>query len=97
MFKVEENRTIYIDSNGNILGEVTYPYISPKVVDVNHTFVDISLRGKGIANTLLTHAFNYFAKNNIKVKCSCSYAIKWLNNHKEYQKLLVDEVYDYDK
>ena len=50
MFKVEENRTIYLDDKGNILGEVDYPYISSNVVDVNHTYVDISLRGKGIEN-----------------------------------------------
>ena len=91
MFKVESNRTIYLDDGGNILGEVNYPYISSNVVDVNHTFVDISLRGKGIANLLLTHAFNYFKENNIKVKCSCSYAIKWINSHKEYQDLIINK------
>ena len=89
MFKVEENRTIYLDDKGNILGEVDYPYISSNVVDVNHTFVDIKLRGQGIANLLLTYAFNYFKENNIKVKCSCSYAIKWINSHSEYQDLLI--------
>lgn len=89
MFKVEENRTIYLDDNGNILGEVDYPYISSNIVEINHTYVDASLRGKGIANSLLTNAFNYFETNNIKVKCSCSYAIKWINIHKEYQHLII--------
>ncbi len=92
MFEVESNRTIYVDDKGNILGEVDYPYISSNVVEVNHTFVDISLRGKGIASLLLTHAFNYFKENNIKVKVTCSYAIKWLNNHKEYSNLVIDLV-----
>lgn len=78
MFQVESNRTLYLDDKGNILGEVDYPYTSKNTVDINHTFVDISLRGKGIASSLLTHAFNYFRKNNIKVKCSCSYAINGL-------------------
>ena len=32
MFKVEENRTIYLDDKGNILGEVDYPYISSRVL-----------------------------------------------------------------
>ena len=90
MFKVEENRTIYLDDKGNILGEVDYPYISSNVVDVNHTFVDISLIGKGIESLLLTYAFNYFKENNIKVKCSCSYAIKWINNHEDYQDLIIN-------
>lgn len=92
MFRVEENITIYLDGKGNTLGEVDYPYISSNVVDVNHTYVDMSLRGKGIASLLLTNAFNYFRENNIKVKCSCSYAIKWISNHKEYSYLVVDLV-----
>jgi len=92
MFRVEENRTIYLDGKGNTLGEVDYPYISSNVVDVNHTYVDMSLRGKGIASLLLTNALNYFRENNIKVKCSCSYAIKWISNHKEYSYLVVDLV-----
>lgn len=89
MFKVESNRTIYLDDKGNILGEVDYPYISSNVREVNHTFVDISLRGKGIASLLLTYAFNYFKETNIKVKVSCSYAIKWISNHPEYQDLII--------
>ena len=92
MFRVEENRTIYLDDKGNFLGEVDYPYISSIVVDINHTYVDMSLRGKGVASFLLTNAFNYFRENNIKVKCSCSYAIKWISNHKEYSYLVVDLV-----
>lgn len=92
MFRVEENRTIYLDDKGNILGEVDYPYISSNVVDINHTYVDMSLREKGVASFLLTNAFNYFRENNIKVKCSCSYAIKWISNHKEYSYLVVDLV-----
>ncbi len=88
MFIVEENRTIYVENN-TILGEVTYPFISFNAVDINHTFVDINLRGKGIADKLLTKAFIYFKKNNIRVKCSCSYAKKWISNHSEYQDLLI--------
>ena len=39
----------------------------------------------------LTHAFNYFRENNIKVKASCSYAIKWLDNHREYADLMIEK------
>lgn len=90
MFKVEENRTTYIDDEGNILGEVDYPYISKNVVNITHTFVDVTLRGRGIADSLLTNAFEYFKDNNIKVKCSCSYAKKWVLNHEEYHNLVIN-------
>ena len=92
MFKVEENRTIYLDDKGNILGEVDYPYISSNVVDINHTFVDISLRGKGIANLPFNSCLLTISReNNIKVKASCSYAIKWLDNHREYADLMIEK------
>lgn len=73
MFEVYNNKTVYKENNV-ILGEVTYCNISSDIVDVNHTYVDIKLRGKGIADKLLAHAFLYFKENNIKVKRSCSYA-----------------------
>lgn len=90
MYKVEENRCIYLE-NDKILGLVTYPYIKENVVNINHTYVDESLRGQGIANKLLTNVFNYLKENNIKAICTCSYAIKWLENHKEYLNILYEE------
>ena len=89
MFKVENNRTIYVDDKGNVLGEVIYPDISKNVVNITHTFVDVTLRGRGIADKLLTNAFEYFKANKIKVKCSCSYAKKWVLNHEEYHNLVI--------
>ena len=89
MFEVYADKTIYLDNDNNIKGEVTYKTIGENLVDINHTYVDVSLRGRGIANLLLKKAFEYFRNNNIKVKCSCSYAKKWIMNHDEYQDLIV--------
>ena len=36
-----------------LLAEITFPYLDSKTVDVNHTFVDSSLRGQGIAGKLM--------------------------------------------
>lgn len=82
MFQVGKNKTIYKVDN-KIMGEVDYPNIDDKTVNITHTFVDPSLRGKGIANQMLKKVFEYLQENNIEVICTCSYAKKWVNHHKE--------------
>ena len=88
MFEVLDDKIVYIDNN-KVLAEVCFKYIGFNVVDLNHTYVDITLRGKGIASNLLEYTFTYFANNNIKVRCSCSYAKKWLEKHLEYKYLVI--------
>ena len=83
MIKVEENKATYI-LNNKIMGEIDYPYIYKNTVNITHTFVDSSLRGKGIADQLMTEVFKYLSENNLKVICTCSYAISWLEKHPEY-------------
>ncbi len=82
MFQVEENKTVY-KVDDKIMGEVDYPHIDDKTVNITHTFVDPSLRGQGIADQMLKKAFEYFEENNIEVKCTCSYAKNWVEHHKE--------------
>lgn len=89
MIKVEENKTTYIINNV-VMGEVDYPYINDNTVNINHTFVDPSLRGQGIAGKLMTEVFKYLREHNLKVVCTCSYAVSWLEQHPEYQRLKVD-------
>ena len=89
MFQVLEDKTVYKGENGDIFGVVTYPKISSNTVDVNHTFVDPKMRGKGLASELLSHAFQYFKENNLQAKCSCFYAKKWIKEHSEYQDIII--------
>ena len=80
MFHVEENKTTYI-VNDQIMGEVNYPYIDDKKVNITHTFVDPTLRGQGIADKMMNEVFKYLQKNNIQT-CTCSYATSWLEKHR---------------
>ena len=89
MINVEENKTTYM-VNDVVMGEVDYPYINKDTVNITHTFVDNSLRGQGIADKLMTKVFKYLSENNLKVVCTCSYAVSWLEKHPEYQNLKVD-------
>ena len=80
-FIVEKNR-VYYEENGKILAEITF-IGDEDVLTINHTFVDDSLRGQGIASQLVQEAVNEIKRQNKQVQASCSYAIKWLEKHPE--------------
>ena len=88
MIEVNENKTTYIKEN-QILGEIDYPKVDESTVNINHTYVDPSLRGQGVADKMMESVFKYLNDKNKKVICTCSYAIKWLEKHPEYQDMEV--------
>ena len=82
-YKVE-----YFDENQEKKGEVTFPPIDKDTVNINHTFVDSSLRGMGMAGKLMEAAARQIQKEGKKAVLSCSYAIKWFDSHEEYKDIL---------
>jgi uncharacterized protein len=85
---IYENNRIYLnDDNNNMIAEITFPNVSKEVVNINHTYVDKSLRGQGVADKLMTSLIEYLKENNIKANATCSYAVDWLNNHPEHNNL----------
>lgn len=89
MFKIEKNRVVY-EVDGLILAYVTYPFIEDKIVLINHTVVDPSLQGQGIASKLLELAYKDIKEKGFKAKLSCSYAIKWFSKYPEYGDVVVE-------
>ncbi len=90
---IEEENRIYLSSEtGRLLAEVTFPNISEQAVTIDHTFVDPSLRGQGIAEKLLSLAVQKIKRENFKVYPTCSYAVKWFGEHKEEQDILIEKI-----
>lgn len=58
------------------------------VIEVNHTFVDPSQRGKGLAEKLVLEIIKKARNENIKIIPTCSYVVKYFETHLEYQDLL---------
>ena len=87
-FTHEENAVILYSEEGSRLAEITFPYIDEKTVDINHTFVDSSLRGQGIAGRLMDEVIAELENRSLKAVPSCSYAAKWFEKHPEYSHLL---------
>ena len=53
-FQKSEGRIFAQDENGKLLAEITFPTVAEGVADIDHTFVDESLRGQGVEVVYLT-------------------------------------------
>ena len=84
-----KNNMVYLENEvGDVIAKVTFPEVKPGVVNLNHTFVDDSLRGQGIAGKLMEEAYNRIKAENKKVIPSCSYAVKWFEKNEAYRDIL---------
>lgn len=84
-FKHDINRIYLENEKGECIAEVTFPTVSENKVNVNHTYVDRSLRGQGVADKLMTALAKDLKKNNKKAVATCSYAVDWFEKHPEYK------------
>lgn len=75
----ESNRIFANDASGKLIAEITFPE-EGGVATINHTFVDDSLRGQGVAGQLMTEAVKSIKESGWKLEATCSYAQKWLSN-----------------
>ncbi len=81
MFEIEPCHIFQTDKNGKTVAEITFPETAPGVYTIDHTFVDESLRGQGIAGKLVHAAVDEIEKRGGKVTATCSYADRWLREH----------------
>ncbi len=78
----EHSKISIVDTDGKETAAITFPETSPNVFDLNHTFVDDSLRGQGIAGKLVAMAISEIHRRGGTVTASCSYAEKWIEKHR---------------
>ena len=81
-FIKEKNRIYLENKEGKIIAEITFEEIQGGVYNINHTFVDETLRGQGIASRLVEEAVKEIEARGAKVTATCSYASKWLEKNK---------------
>lgn len=88
-FQKEPNRVFCKNEEGKLLAEITFPSAGSDTVDINHTFVDDSLRGQGVAGRLMEEAVSILSSSGRKAHTSCSYAAAWAKKHPEFQELFL--------
>lgn len=86
-----ENEKVYRkDENGRVIAEITFPVVSEekglKVFCIDHTFVDDSLRGQGVAGELVQLAVHKIQEQQGKITATCSYAKHWLEKREMIEK-----------
>lgn len=82
-FITENDRIFVKDLSGNITAEVTFP-TKDGISIIDHTFVDPSLRGQGIAGKLVKLAADKILSEGNKIAATCPYAVVWFEHHPEY-------------
>ena len=87
-FIYEKNRIMLPGDNGAILAEVSFPDVDTDTVNIEHTFVDDSLRGQGVAGKLMEAAAKQLRETDKKAVLTCSYAVKWFEKHPEYSSVV---------
>lgn len=89
-FTRNENQIALFSETGSLLAEVTFPYTdeTQSTVEVDHTFVDTSLRGQGIAGKLMSELTDELVKRGLRAVPTCSYAVSWFEKHPEYAHLV---------
>ena len=90
-FKRTEGRIYKEDDQGEEIAVITYVPVTDDVVDANHTFVDPSLRGQGVAEKLVEALVEDMEKEGKKIKPGCPY-VEALFKRKpdKYQHINVD-------
>lgn len=79
----EIDRIFATDPYGKIIAEVTFPTVDG-VSTIDHTFVDPSLRGGGVASELVKRAAHKIISDGNKIAATCTYALAWFARHPEY-------------
>jgi uncharacterized protein len=68
-----------------------YDMPDEKTMDIYRTFVDASLRGKGIAEQLMRTVLDHAKKHNLKIRPTCSYVVSYLRRYPELSEMLTPE------
>ena len=78
----EKERVYALNEDGKLVAEITFPEERPGVANIDHTFVDGSLRGQGVADRLVRAALEQIQANGGRPTATCSYAAAWLDKHR---------------
>ena len=80
----EEGRIYCEDENKKLMAEAILTVKTNGEVDIEHVFVDSSLRGQGIAGKIMEAVAEYLRKNRLKTTATCSYAKSWIMKNRAF-------------
>jgi predicted GNAT family acetyltransferase len=84
----EKGGSFYLETDGKRLAEMVYVMAGDKLMIIEHTDVDESLKGQGVGKQLQEQLVNYVRANQIKVMPLCPFAKATFSKMKEWQDVL---------
>jgi uncharacterized protein len=69
-------------------GELVYRSLGPDTLDLVHTGVESSLKGRGVGDALVRAALAHARENWMHIVATCPYVRHWLSSHPEERDLL---------
>jgi predicted GNAT family acetyltransferase len=86
---IYEDHKIYVNNeDGKMIVDATFPFIKEGVVVVDHTYVDPSLRGQGVASNLMHEVYKHTKAKGYKVVATCPYAVAWFKKHQDLNDII---------
>ena len=73
-----------IESEGVKIAELTYRYQNETHIIADHTWVDDSLRGQGVAHLLLDQLVAFAREKQLKIIAHCSYIEVMFRRKKDF-------------
>jgi uncharacterized protein len=89
---VKNKGMFFVESDGNILAEMTYTMPSPEKMIIEHTEVSDELRGQNIGYQLVHTAVEYARTHQLKIIPLCPFAHSVFKKKKEYADVLYTPV-----
>lgn len=86
-FEYEPGR-FYAEKDGKTIAELIFT-IENNFISINHTYVDPTYRGRGIAGKLMLTAINYAQEHQFKINPVCAYAKEFFIRNHQYVDLLL--------
>ena len=92
-WKYEDRRVYATDEKGELMCEATFVRKENGELDIDHTYVNSSLRGQGMAGKMMVVVAEYLREKGLKASATCSYANIWLKRHEElYSDILSKDI-----
>lgn len=86
--KKGKNKFYIGETEETMVARITWKNGGENIIVVDHTIVDPSLRGQGIAGKLLAKVVEMARTENLKVVPVCSYVVAKLTRNDEYKDIL---------
>lgn len=87
--KEENNKgSFYIEDNEVTIAKITYSKAGEEKLILDHTEVDISLKGQGVGLQLVEAAVNFARTHNFKIMPLCPFANAMFKRHTAFKDVL---------